>query len=142
MLRRRVARNIWVATLKAKVIAWPCTKIVSGPKLCYLKSDFATTSLCPIPIQGALPGSDRLLFNQVFNENPGYKIGECRAGVSLMVSNCGFRSITLVCFGLLTPNLLYGYLTSRRSLGLLPWCVWSRSRSLLLKIEVLFCSIT
>jgi len=39
---RRVACNIWVATLKAKV-TWPCCKIVSGPKLCYLKSDFTTT---------------------------------------------------------------------------------------------------
>jgi len=34
--------NIWVATLKAKVTAWPCSKIVSGPKLCYLKSNFTT----------------------------------------------------------------------------------------------------
>jgi len=25
------ARNIWVATLKVKVTAWPCSKIVSGP---------------------------------------------------------------------------------------------------------------
>jgi hypothetical protein len=31
ILRRRVARNIWVATLKVKVTAWPCTKIMSGP---------------------------------------------------------------------------------------------------------------
>jgi len=31
ILRRRVARNIWVATLKVKVTAWPCSKIVSGP---------------------------------------------------------------------------------------------------------------
>ena len=30
ILRRRVARNIWVATLKVKVTAWPCSKIVSG----------------------------------------------------------------------------------------------------------------
>ena len=43
ILRQRVACNIWVATVKAKVIAWPCIKIVSGPKLCYLKSDFTTT---------------------------------------------------------------------------------------------------
>ena len=40
--RRRVARNIWVAILKAKVTAWPCSKIVSDPDLCYLKSDFTT----------------------------------------------------------------------------------------------------
>ena len=33
----------WVATLKANVTAWPCSKIVSGPKLCYLKLDFTTT---------------------------------------------------------------------------------------------------
>ena len=31
MLRRRVARKIWVATLKVKVTSWPCSKIVSGP---------------------------------------------------------------------------------------------------------------
>jgi hypothetical protein len=31
ILRRRVARNIWVATLMVKVTAWPCSKIVSGP---------------------------------------------------------------------------------------------------------------
>jgi len=31
MLRRRVARNIWVPTLKVKVTAWPCSNIVSGP---------------------------------------------------------------------------------------------------------------
>jgi len=31
LLSRRVARNIWIATLKVKVTAWPCSKIVSGP---------------------------------------------------------------------------------------------------------------
>jgi len=31
ILRRRVTRNIWVATLKVNVTAWPCSKIVSGP---------------------------------------------------------------------------------------------------------------
>jgi len=31
MLRRRVARNIWVPTLKVKVTVRPCSKIVSGP---------------------------------------------------------------------------------------------------------------
>jgi len=30
ILRRRAARNIWVATLKVKVTAWLCSKIVSG----------------------------------------------------------------------------------------------------------------
>jgi len=30
MLRRRVARKIKVPTLKVKVTAWPCSKIVSG----------------------------------------------------------------------------------------------------------------
>jgi len=30
MLRRRVTRNIWVATLKVKVATWPCSKIVSA----------------------------------------------------------------------------------------------------------------
>jgi len=43
ILRQLVTCNIWVATLKAKVTAWPCSKIVSGPKLCYLKLDFTTT---------------------------------------------------------------------------------------------------
>jgi len=55
-----------------------------------------------------------------------------------MASNWGFRSITLVCFCLLTPNLVYGWLTSRRSCRLLLRCLWSRSRSLLLKIEIQF----
>jgi len=31
ILTRRVTRNIWVATLKVKVTAWPFSKIVSGP---------------------------------------------------------------------------------------------------------------
>jgi len=43
ILRPCVTCNIWVATLKAKVTAWPCSKTVSGPKLCYLKLDFTTT---------------------------------------------------------------------------------------------------
>jgi len=30
ILRRCVAHNIWVATLKVKVTAWPCSKIVSS----------------------------------------------------------------------------------------------------------------
>jgi len=30
ILRRRVASNIWVATSKVKVTAWPCSKILSG----------------------------------------------------------------------------------------------------------------
>jgi len=29
-LTRRVAHNIWVPTLKVKVTAWPCSKIMSG----------------------------------------------------------------------------------------------------------------
>jgi len=44
ILRRRVANNIWVATLKVKVTAWPWSRLVSSPKLCYLKSDFTTIS--------------------------------------------------------------------------------------------------
>ena len=44
ILRWRVGHNIWVATLKVKITAWPCSKIVSGPKLCYLKSDCTTVS--------------------------------------------------------------------------------------------------
>jgi len=50
ILRQLVAHNIWVATLKAKVTAWP-----------FYNYFWQTTSLCPIPIRGALPGSDRLL---------------------------------------------------------------------------------
>jgi len=44
ILRRRVTRKIRVATLKVKVTAWPWSKIVSGPKLRYLKSDLKTIS--------------------------------------------------------------------------------------------------
>jgi len=44
ILRRRVAHNIWVATLKVKVTAWPCSKIVSGQQVCYLKLDFQNIS--------------------------------------------------------------------------------------------------
>jgi len=44
MLRRHVAHNIWVATLKVKVTVWPFSKIVSGPLLCDLKSNFTTIS--------------------------------------------------------------------------------------------------
>jgi len=34
--------QIWVTTLKDKVTTWPCSKIVSGQLLCYLKSNFTT----------------------------------------------------------------------------------------------------
>jgi len=44
MLRRRMAHNIWVATLKVKVTVWPFRKIVSGPELCDLKSNLTTIS--------------------------------------------------------------------------------------------------
>jgi len=44
ILRRRAASKIWVATVKVKVTAWPCSKIVSGPQLCYMKSDFTNIS--------------------------------------------------------------------------------------------------
>jgi len=44
ILTRRVARNMWVPTLKVKVTARPCSKIVSGQYLCYLKSDFENIS--------------------------------------------------------------------------------------------------
>jgi len=40
ILRRRVTCKILAATLKVKVTAWPFSKIVFGPYLCYLKSDF------------------------------------------------------------------------------------------------------
>jgi len=46
-----------------------------------------------------------------------------------------FCSITGVYFGRFTPNYVCGRLILRGSLGLLPMCLWSRSMSLLLKIE-------
>jgi len=45
-------------------------------------------------------------FNQVFNENRVIVMLKLAAGGR--ASTFGFRSITLVCFGQLTPNLLYG----------------------------------
>jgi len=57
------------------------------------------------------------VFNQVFNENrvivslksAGGRSGGRAGGRSGgRASTFGFRSITLVCCGLLTPNLLYG----------------------------------
>jgi len=44
MLRRCVAHNIWVATLKVKVTVWPFSKIVFSPLLCDFKSNFTTIS--------------------------------------------------------------------------------------------------
>jgi len=44
ILGQCVTRNIWVTTLKVKVTGWPCSKIVSGPQLCYVKSDFTNIS--------------------------------------------------------------------------------------------------
>jgi len=44
ILIRCVARKSWVATLKVMVTAWPCSKILSGPYLRYLKADFKTIS--------------------------------------------------------------------------------------------------
>ena len=46
-----------------------------------------------------------LVFNQVFNEKQVIVTPKSAAGGR--ASTFGFRSITLVCFGLLTPNLLY-----------------------------------
>jgi len=43
ILRRCVEYNIKAATLKVKVTARLYSKIVSGPKLCYLKSDFTNS---------------------------------------------------------------------------------------------------
>jgi len=43
ILRQRVTCCIWIATMKAMITEWPCSKIMSGPKLCYLKLDFTTT---------------------------------------------------------------------------------------------------
>jgi len=64
ILRRHVVRNIWVATLKVKVTAWPCIKVLSITLLFevgFYNYFWQTSSLCLIPIWGALPGSDRLL---------------------------------------------------------------------------------
>jgi len=44
ILRQRVTCKIRVATLKVKVTAWPCGKIVSAPLLVFLKFDFTTIS--------------------------------------------------------------------------------------------------
>jgi len=44
ILRRSVACIIWVTTLKDKVTAYPCSKVMSGPLFCHLKSDFKTIS--------------------------------------------------------------------------------------------------
>jgi len=51
-----------------------------------------------------------LIFNQVFNENQVIVMLKSAAGgrVGGRASTFGFRSINLVCFSLLTPNLLYG----------------------------------
>jgi len=54
-----------------------------------------------------------LLFNQVFNKNRIIVMLKSAAGGHAggwvgWRQSFGFRSITLVCFGLLTPNLLYG----------------------------------
>ena len=53
-----------------------------------------------------------IIFNQVFNENRVIVMLKLAAGGRAAsggrASTFGFRSITLVCFGLLTPNLLYG----------------------------------
>jgi len=64
ILRQRVPCNIWVAILKAKFTAWPCSKIVSGPKLCYLKSDFTTTF-------------DKLCVQYLFGEHYPVLTGSC-----------------------------------------------------------------
>jgi len=64
----------------------------------------------------SIPGSGRflcLIFNQVFNENLVIVMlksaaGERAARAVGRASTFGFRSITLVCFDLLTLNLLYG----------------------------------
>ena len=45
------------------------------------------------------------IFNQVFNENRVILMLKSAAGGR--ASTFGFRSITLVCFGLLTPNLVH-----------------------------------
>jgi len=47
--------NIWVSTMKVMVTEWHCSKIVSGPLLCYLKLDFTTISQKWSPNWGAVP---------------------------------------------------------------------------------------
>jgi len=52
----------------------------------------------------------KIFFNQVFNENRVIVMLKSAAGggwAGVRASTFGFRSKTLVCFGLLTPNLLY-----------------------------------
>jgi len=84
ILRRRVARNIWVATLKVKVTAWPCSKIESGPLLCYLKSNFTTTF-------------DKLLLcvQYLFGEHYPVPTGSCFQYVLLFVPTC--MTIPMTC---------------------------------------------
>jgi len=74
--------QIWVATLKAKVTAWPCSKIVSGPKLCNLKSDFTTTF-------------DKLLlcFQYLFGEHFPVPTGSCLYLIHLEV----ILNLQLIC---------------------------------------------
>ena len=50
------------------------------------------------------------IINQVFNENLVIVMLKSAAGgrEGVLASTFGFRSITLVCYILLTPNLLYG----------------------------------
>ena len=64
ILTRHVTHNIWVATLKVKVTVWPFSKIVLLFEVGFYNYFWQTTSLFPIPIWGALPGSDRLLLHE------------------------------------------------------------------------------
>jgi len=59
ILRRRVTHNIWVVTLQQDRVRSITLLFDVG----FYNYFWQTFSLCPIPIRGALPGSDRLLLN-------------------------------------------------------------------------------
>jgi len=151
ILRWRVARNTRVTTLKVKVTAWPCSKIVSThifviwsrisklfhrndqhihiettcraqhlgryfagqghsmtlqqkrvwPKTLLFEVWFnnyfwQTTSLCPIPIRGELPGPDRLLFTHRLNVVENCEWYSKSISVYIIYLSTGARPLSLV----------------------------------------------
>jgi len=97
--------QIWVATLKVKVTAWPCSQIVSGQKLSYLISNFGKISQkwssyladVSLPTFGSLPWRSRSNYDlaakscpahnfviwsqilQLFHRNDHHIVTTCRA---------------------------------------------------------------
>jgi len=117
ILRRRFARNIWVATFKVNVTTWPCSKIVSGPLLGYLKSDFKT-------ILQKWPPSWDDVFCATFWSLP----WRSRSQHDLAAKSC--PAYNFVIWSLISKNISqkwspYWYDVSRTTFETLPW----RSRS-------------